>query len=267
MRLRIPLIRRRGERVAADDMTLVGHLRELRTRLIRSVLAIVVCAVIVYLLKNRIYDFLAAPYCDLKESKGLDCKQLFIITSPLESFQVAISLAGWGGLMLSMPVVLYQLARFILPGLYPHERRIILPFVGASVILLLLGVTSGYLLMPKTLSVLSSFGPTYFTELFSPSVYFGFFVKMLLAFGLAAEFPLVLVFLQLIGILKPAALRKNRRIAFVAVVLAAAVITPTGDPFTLFVLALPMYLFYEAAILVGSRMTRARRAMALSDDG
>lgn len=262
MRLRLPLRRRNGSG-AADDMTLVGHLKELRVRLIRCVLAIVIGAVVVYLFRNRVFDVLSAPYCDLKESKAQACS--FLINNPLESFQVTISLAGWGGLILALPVVFYQLARFILPGLYPHERRVILPFVAVSVILLLLGITSGYLLMPKTLSVLSSFGPSYFTELFSPGVYYSFFVKMLLAFGLAAEFPLVLVFLQLIGILKPATLSKNRRIAFVAVVLAAAVITPTGDPFTLFVLALPMYLFYEAAILVGSRMTRNRQ-MALSDD-
>jgi sec-independent protein translocase protein TatC len=158
------------------------------------------------------------------------------------------------------PVILYQFARFVLPGLYPQERKVLLPFVAASVVLLMLGMGAGYFLMPKSLEVLSSFGPSSFTELFSPAEYMSFFIKMLLAFGLAAEFPLILIFLQLTGILTSEMLRKNRRVAFVIVVIIAAIITPTGDPFTLFVVALPMYLFYEISIIVGKRMGRRRQA-------
>jgi sec-independent protein translocase protein TatC len=248
---------RSRSRLDAADMTLVGHLSELRTRLIRSVLAVVIGAAIVYIFNERIFDFLQAPYCDLKEAKGQECQ--FLIRSPMERFQVVLSMSGYGGMILALPVVLYQLAKFVLPGLYPQERKLLTPFVAASVVLLLLGITSGYLLMPKTLSVLGSFGPESFTELFSPKEYISFFVKMLLAFGLAAELPLVLVFLQLIGIVKPSTLKKNRRIAGVVVVFLAAIITPTGDPFTLLVLAIPMYLFYEIAIIVGSRLTKGRQ--------
>lgn len=255
--MKLPLRRGRSKEAVGSEMSLVGHLAELRTRLIRAVLAIVIGAIVVYLLNERIIHVLQAPYCDLLESDGrTDC--VFQIRRPLDSFSVVLSISGYGGLMLAMPVVLYQLARFVLPGLYPQEKRMLIPFVTASFLLLMGGITGGYFLMPKTLSVLASFGPDSFTPLFEPGEYFSFFIKMLLAFGLAAETPLVLVFLQLIGILKPQTLRSNRRIAAVVVVFLAAIITPTGDPFTLLVVAVPMYIFYEISILIGWRLVKGR---------
>lgn len=239
------------------DMTLVGHLSELRTRLIRSVLAIVVGALIVYIFFKPIFGFLRRPYCDLKESQGEACE--FLTTTPLENFSVVLSLSGYGGLILALPVILYQLGKFVLPGLYPQERKVLLPFFAVSVILLSLGMLGGYLLMPKTLDVLTGFGDETFTELFSPRAYTSFFVKMLLAFGIAAELPLVLVFLQLVGVVTTETLRKNRRIAIVAVAILSAIVTPTGDPFTLAVLAIPMYLFYEMSLIIGGRMTKRRQ--------
>ena len=240
-----------------SEMSLLGHLQELRTRLIRSVLAIVIGAIVVYIFNEQIFGFLQEPYCDQREAQDLPCK--FLVRSPLESFSVVLSVAGYGGLLLALPVILYQLGRFVLPGLYPSERKVLLPFFGASVVLLGLGMVSGYLLMPKTLSVLDSFGPETFEETFSPSDYIGFFIKMLLAFGIAAELPLVLIFLQIAGVVATDTLRHNRRIAIVAVAILSAIVTPTGDPFTLGVLAVPMYLFYEISLIVGGRMTKRRQ--------
>lgn len=254
---KLPLRRNRSKAAVGSEMTLVGHLSELRSRLIRAVLAIVVGSVLVWIFNKRIINVLEAPYCDLLESKGrTDCE--FLIRRPLENFSVVLSISGYGGLILAMPVVLYQLARFVLPGLYPQEKRMLIPFVAASFMLLLAGITGGYFLMPKTLSVLASFGPDSFVPLFEPGEYFSFFIKMLLAFGLAAETPLVLVFLQLIGVVKPQTLRSNRRIAAVVVIFMAAVITPTGDPFTLLVVAIPMYVFFEISILIGGRLVKGR---------
>lgn len=241
------------------DMSLLGHLSELRTRLMRSVLAIVIGAIVVYIFNEPIFNFLADPYCDLQEANGSECE--FLIRSPTENFSVVLSLSGYGGLLLALPVILYQMGKFVLPGLYPSERKVLLPFFAASVLLLLGGLVGGYLLMPKTLSVLEGFGPDSFTELFSPSDYIGFFIKMLLAFGIAAELPLVLIFLQLVGVVSTSTLRRNRRIAIVAVVILSAIVTPTGDPFTLAVLAVPMYLFYEVALIVGGRMTKRRELL------
>ncbi len=248
---------RKEESTPAGEMTLVGHLHELRTRLIRSVLAIVVGAIIVYVFFDPIFSFLAGPYCDLKEREGEECE--FLTTTPLENFSVVLSLSGYGGLILALPIILYQMGRFVLPGLYPHERKVLMPFFLVSIVLLAMGMVAGYLLMPQTLEILTGFGDDTFTELFSPRAYTAFFVKMLLAFGIAAELPLVLVFLQLVGVVTTDTLRKNRRIAIVAIAVLSAVVTPTGDPFTLAVLAVPMYLFFEISLIIGGRITKRRQ--------
>jgi sec-independent protein translocase protein TatC len=233
-------------------MTLIGHLTELRTRLIRAVLAVTVAAIVVYAFFDPIFDLLQEPYCEFQETESRTCELL--VLAPLDSFNVRLTLAGYGGLILATPVVLYQLGRFVLPGLYPHEKKALIPFIAISVVLLAGGMVVAYLLMPRALSVLEGFGSDTFVSFFSPNEYLGFFVKMLFAFGIAAELPLVLVFLQKIGLVKPETLARNRRIAVVAVVVLGAVITPTGDPFTLAVITVPMYIFYEIAILVGKRM-------------
>ncbi len=150
--------------------------------------------------------------------------------------------------------MLYQLGRFVLPGLYPHERKALIPFIIISALLLAGGMFVAYLLLPRALGVLSDFGSDTFVSFFSPREYLGFFVKMLFAFGVAAELPLVLIFLQKVGVVKTETLARNRRLAIVAVVVLGAVITPTGDPFTLAVITIPMYLFYEIAILIGKRL-------------
>lgn len=251
--MKLPFRKQDEPEPSPGEMTLLGHLVELRTRLIRSSVAVLIGAIIVWAFHERILDFLQEPYCEFQRKNGEPVCQL-INTAPLEGFSVVLTLAGYGGLLLALPVVLYQMGRFVLPGLYPHEKRALIPMFVASIFLLAGGMTLAYLLMPRALEVLQEFGSDSFVALFRPSEYLGFFVKMLFAFGVAAEFPLVLIFLQKIGVVTPETLAKNRRIAVVAVVILGAVITPTGDPFTLIVLAVPMYIFYEIAILFGKRM-------------
>ncbi|MEM7322387.1 MAG: twin-arginine translocase subunit TatC [Actinomycetota bacterium] len=253
--MRLPFSRPDKPLQPQGEMTLLGHLIELRTRLIRSAIAVIVGAIVVWIFSDEILDFLQAPYCEFQLNNGEEECQL-IQTAPLEGFSVVLTLSGYGGLILALPVILYQMGRFVLPGLYPHEKRALIPMFLASIVLLFAGMTLAYLLLPRALEVLQDFGNDSFVALFKPSEYLGFFVKMLFAFGVAAEFPLVLIFLQRIGILTPETLAKNRRIAAVGVVILGAVITPTGDPFTLVVLSVPMYIFYEVAILFGKRMKR-----------
>jgi len=212
--------------------------------------------IVAYATHRQILDFLKGPYCDYKGVQGEDCA--FLTTRPLENFSVILSVSGYGGLVLALPVILYQLGRFILPGLYPNERRALVPFFVTSVILMGVGMVGGYLIMPTTLSVLLGFGIEEFTEILSPDAYYGFFVKMVFAFGVAAQLPLVLVFLQMIGILPTKVLKENRRLSVVAIVILAAIVTPTGDPFTLLLMAAPMYVSYEVAILIGGRLSKRR---------
>jgi sec-independent protein translocase protein TatC len=241
----------------AGEMTMFEHLAELRSRLIRCVLAVVVGAVIVWLAFHPVFDLLARPYCNVRPED--DC--VFLATSPLTGFSTRLTLAGYGGMILALPVILYQLARFVLPGLYPSERKMLIPFVGASIVLLALGAGVAMWVMPRALNVLLAFGGDRFEAFFAPSEYLGFFVKMVLAFGIAFELPVILVFLQVAGLVSTRTLRKNRRIAMVLVVVGGAIITPTGDPFNLMVIAIPMYLFYELSLLIGGRLTRARSGL------
>ena len=248
------LAQQAANRSDAGEMTLVEHLRELRTRLIRSVVAIVIAAIVIYIFQRQLFDFISEPYCTIRPESGCN----FLVTDPLGEFNVALTLAGYGGLILALPVVLYQMGRFVLPGLYPNERRVLLPFLAVAVALLFTGMVAAYVFLPRALEVLGGIGSDRFEQYFTPNAYLSFFVKMVLAFGIAAEFPLVLVFLQLTGLIQTATLCRNRRVASIGICILAAVITPTGDPFTLAVVGVPMYLFYELSMLVGGFLTRRR---------
>lgn len=239
-------------------MSLLDHLVELRKRLIRSVIAVVASAIVVWIFRIPLLEFMEAPYCAFQSSNSDEETCRFLQSAPMEAFSVSLTVAGYGGILLATPVILYQIGRFVLPGLYPNEKRMLFPFLAISVILLTIGMVSAFALLPKALDVLFGFGPESYEPLFAPREYIGFFVKMLFAFGLAAQFPLVLVFLQMVGVVDPATLAGNRRIAFVGVMILGAVITPTGDPFMLAVLTLPMYLSYEVAILIGKQLRRRR---------
>lgn len=228
------------------SMTLVEHLTELRTRLFISCLAIAIGAIVAFALYERILDFLVDPYCRIKEG---EC-QLYVM-SPLDGIATRLKVAGYGGLLMASPVVLWELWRFITPGLHKKEKRYAIPFVTGSTLLFFTGVGLAYLTFPKALEFLINIGGDNIQEIFSPKEYVSFFLKIMLAFGLAFEFPVVLVFLQMVGVLTPKQLAGFRRPALVIIVAAAAVLTPSQDPYSLFAMAIPMYIFYEVAILIG----------------
>ncbi|HUR77715.1 MAG TPA: twin-arginine translocase subunit TatC [Acidimicrobiales bacterium] len=232
-------------------MTLVEHLTELRTRLFISVLAVAIGAVVAFTLYERILDFLVDPYCEIQHG---NCK--LFVQSPLDGLATRLKIAGYGGLMISSPVVLWEIWRFITPGLHKREKRYAIPFIMASTGLFFLGVFLAYLTFPKALDFLIEIGGADLEQIFSPKEYVSFFLKIMLAFGLAFEFPVVLVFLELVRVLSSAKLRSWRRPAIVIIVAAAAVITPSQDPYSLLAMAVPMYVFYEVSIIVGRLLKR-----------
>ncbi len=235
-----------------SEMTLMGHLQELRTRLMKIAIAIFIGAIAVWIFYGPVLEFLSAPYCDLREDVGQDCT--FLATDPLQPFNVKLQLSGYGGIILALPVILFQLGRFILPGLYKHEKRALAPYLVVATFLLAVGMTLAYWFLPRALQVLVlDLGGDRFEAFFTADQYLSFLTKMILAFGIAFQLPVILVFLQLVGLVQTQTLKSNRRVALIFVVVLAAIITPTGDPFTLGVLAVPMYLFYELSILIGSR--------------
>jgi len=251
------------EETPQGRMSLLEHLIELRRRLLVSILSVCVGAVACWILYPWILEFLLEPYCKVQgESVGGDvfgdgCELL--VTDPLEPFSVRMMVAGYGGLALSIPVLLWQIWRFVAPGLYRRERRWAIPFVGLGVLLFTAGGALAYWSIPRALGFLMDIGGPDLVSVFSPAKYLGFVVKMTIAFGIGFEFPLVLVFLQLVRVLHHRQLRNVRRYAIVGIVALVAVLTPSGDPFTLLILSVPMLLFYELAILVGRVHDRRRR--------
>jgi sec-independent protein translocase protein TatC len=232
------------------DMTVIDHLTELRRRLVVCAVALAVGAVVGFLLYGRILDVLIAPYVSATGTSKL------FITDPLDGFATRIKVAGYAGLVLAMPVVLWQLWGFITPALHRKERRMAVPFVASAVVLFLFGATLAFLTLPKALEFLVQIGGENLEAIFSPSSYLRLVTFMMVAFGLAFEFPVVLVFLQLAGVVSSRRLRSWRRYTAVGIFVFVAVATPSQDPYSLFALAVPMYVFYELAIVAGRLLKR-----------
>lgn len=237
---------------AVDEgrMSLVEHLTELRQRVIVSIVAVGVGAIVAYAFYQRIENLLIEPHCRINASEVGDACQLLAV-SPLEGFSVRLTVSGYAGIGLAMPVLLWQLWKFVAPGLYPKERRYGLAFVVSSFLLFALGVSLAYWSLPRALEFLTEVGGDNLANFYRPKEYIGFVTKMMIGFGVGFEFPIALIFLQLIDLVSNETLRKGRRFAVVGIVVLVAVLTPSGDPITLMVLSVPMYLFYEVALVFG----------------
>jgi sec-independent protein translocase protein TatC len=247
-----------AEAVPAEGghMALVDHLRELRTRLIICVSAIAVGMLIVFIFYEPIFNWLVHPYCESTPDE--ECKLLQ--TDPLEGFGVRMRIAGYGGLALAMPVLLWQIWRFVSPGLYDKEKRYAIPFVASALALFILGAYLAYWTMPMALEFLGSIGGNNLEQFYTPGKYFRLVTYMMLAFGIGFEFPILLVFLVMAELLQVDTLRKQRRMAIVIICVIVAVITPSADPYSMLALAVPMCLFYEVALHIGSVIEKRRAA-------
>lgn len=260
----------RGDRGGESRMTLIEHLTELRSRIIKAVIAVGAGALACWFLYPLILDLLLRPYCRTfpiseRVDSGLfgpDGGCNLFVTDPLEPFGVRLTVAGYGGLALAMPVVLWQVWRFVAPALYRREKKYAIPFVLIGFALFVTGAGLAYWSLPRALDFLASIGGTDLVSLFSPKRYLGFVVKMMIAFGVGFQFPIVLIGLQAAELLENRTLRRNRSYAVVGIVALVAVITPSGDPFTLLALSVPMYVFYEISILFGVVRDRRRRRSA-----
>lgn len=234
-----------------DAMTLVEHLTELRRRVLISAVCFVLAAVVAFVLYNRILSFLQHPYC---VAHPRDCK--FYITGPLEGLSLRIKIAAYGGLVLASPVLLWELWRFITPGLNPKEKRYAIPFVVASIVLFLLGCLVAFFTFPHALKWLDAIGGSHLQQIIDPTKYLSLIILLMMAFGLTFEFPVLLVSLELAGVVTPKQLSKWRRWAIIVIVVVAGVVTPSSDPFSMMAMAVPMYVFYEASIVVGKLFHR-----------
>ena len=243
------LPRRASARNPAAEMGLMEHLEELRDRLIKVAIAFALACLVAWFLYRPILEFLIQPLTRLPEADQILRKGQLIYSAPTEAFFIRLKVTAFSAFVMTLPVILWQLWRFVTPGLHPHEKRYAVPFIVVSLGLFIAGILLAFYTLPKALEVLTGFAGQELVLLPRASDYLSFVLVLIAGFGLAFEFPVVLIALVLVGVLSTAALRKGRRMAWVILLIAAAVITPTQDPITLAMMAVPLGLLYEATIL------------------
>lgn len=223
------------------SLPLIGHLAELRTRLIRSVVALGICSTASFYFADQILLWLRKP---------LSTPLVFL--SPAEAFWATIKVALFAGLLLALPVILYELWKFVSPGLLTRERFALLPFLFLGIFGFAVGLLFSYFIaLPFAINFLIDYGQkSGLTPMLSVSMYVDFNLKVLFGFGLIFELPLTMLLLTKLGLLTPAYLSRNRRYAIFLAFLAAAILTPTPDVFNLMIMALPLILLYEVGIWV-----------------
>jgi sec-independent protein translocase protein TatC len=229
--------------MTAGTATYLGHLGELRGRLIKCSVAVLIGSIIGFAIHEQVLSFLAEPYQIAVPDAGLS------FFRPSEAFSVVMKISLWTGLIIASPVILYQTWRFVAPALTAREKKWAIPMTAIFAVLFLAGITVGYVALERGLVFLLGFGGDALQPVIGADLYFRFAMRFILAFGIAFEFPVFLFSAAAFGVVSSAALRSNRRWALVIILVVAAFITPTGDPLTLLMLSAPLYLFYELTIL------------------
>jgi sec-independent protein translocase protein TatC len=230
-------------------MTVLEHLVEMRERLIKAVLSLVITTLVSLLFTRRLLTILTAPMGD----------NLPQAISPTETIVIYFKVALIGGLVLAMPVLVYQLIRFLVPGLYPHERRYLYVIVPAASLLFASGVAfAHYVMLPAAIPFLLDFMGDIIRQQWTIERYMSLVTGLLFWVGVIFETPLVIAFLAYLGVVSPDMLWKNFRYAIVIIAIIAAVATPTPDPINMALLMLPLVLLYLLSILLALFVYRRR---------
>jgi sec-independent protein translocase protein TatC len=245
--------------VGADGrMALTDHLREFRARLIRSVLVLVLAFIVALFFYDQLLSFIAEPYHQAVQTLKNQVNSELVVNDIGGGLMLQLKLCGVAAVVMSAPYWLYQIWAFILPGLHPHERkwsRVVAAIAGP---LFFAGVALGYYILPKGLSVLIDFVPEDATNLVDFGTYFSFVTRMLLIFGIAMEIPFFVILLNLAGVISGRMLAKYRPWIIIGVFVFAAVATPSTDPFSMLMLAIPLLVLFLAAEIVARTVDRAR---------
>ena len=240
-------------------MTVMDHLRELRQRVIRALLAVAVGTIVMLAMYDPVKNWLTKPYRNLCSARPeFKCDGSLFALGPLDGFTARLRVCAYGGLVLALPVVLWQIWRFIVPALNKREKKYAVPFILSSVILFVAGCGIAYWTLDKALEFLINWSGTEITEAYRITDYIMLVVMMMLAFGIGFLSPVLLVFLQLVNAVTPRTLIKQWRYSIVGIFVVAAVITPSGDPVSLMALAVPLTVLYLLAVLIGWLLTRRR---------
>ena len=229
-------------------MTLVDHLTELRSRIVRSILAVVAGSAVGFYFAKDIRDLLLTPLPDGKETVQA--------LGPGDGFAIALRIALVSGVILAMPILLYQVWAFVSPGLTAGERRALRPWIPLALAFFVLGVAIAWVVLPFAMTFLLQFTDDKLVANLAAPQYFDFVTTMFLAFGLLMEFPIVLFGLSRVGILSSARLRSSRRMIGLGIAIFAAVATPGGDLVSPIVLGGTMYLLFELTVIAIRRSGR-----------
>lgn len=239
----MPFIGGRNKPPAYDphEMTLAGHLIELRNRLFIAAASLVPGTIVGFIFATPIIHILKAPLPTNKPLVALGLTEPFMI-----QFQVAVTV----GVILAMPVILYEFWMFISPGLSPQERSAARPWVPMALVFFALGVGVAYFILPYASAFLFNFQTADITLMLTAEDYFGFVTMLFLAFGVVMEFPMVLVLLSKVGIVTSKRLRSSRRMAILGITIFSTVVTPGADFVSPIVMAVVMYALYEGSIVM-----------------
>jgi sec-independent protein translocase protein TatC len=244
-------------------MTLVAHLTELRNRIAKALLALVVATAIAFWwYEHGLGEFIRAPYCglpaDLRYGDS-DSGCGLLITDVFAGVFIRLKVSFLAGAVLSAPFWLWQLWAFITPGLKRNEKRYGIGFVAVSTLLFALGAVLAYISLSAGLELLLGLAGEGTIIALTAQDYIGFVLSLLVAFGVSFEMPLIAIALNLVGVVSYEVLSKSRRWIFFLTIVFAAFVTPTQDPFTMLLMAIPMIVLFEGAIQV-ARVVDKRRA-------
>lgn len=230
-----------------QGLTLTEHLRELRTRIIRAMWGIAIGAIVCYHFVEEIFVYVRMPIEKYLQGGGL------VYTAPSDKFMAYLKVAALGGIVLTTPWWIYQIWKFVAPGLYAKERKYTLGFMLSGSVLFVTGVVFAYYLaLPAAFDFLMTFGGDVDKPMITIDHYLGFFTMMLLVFGVCFELPLIIVIMGMTGLVTQAFLRQNRRYIIVILSIASAVLTPGTDIASMMTLMVPLYFLFELSIfLVG----------------
>lgn len=236
-------------------MPLTAHLSELRTRLIWCLLALVVGFLVCYAFSQQIIEALQTPAVLIGKPLTVPLQ----IIAPAEAFLTYIKVSLLAGLFLVLPLILYQLWRFVAPGLLEHEKKYTIPFIVGSTLLFYCGGAVFYLVLPVIVHFLLSFAQGPIKAQLSVGFYVTFCIRLMMSFGLVFQIPMVVIFLTQLGLVSSRLLVEKFRYVIVLIFIIAAILTPTTDPLSLSLMAVPMIGLYSLSILAAKRVEKRAR--------